>query len=424
MFSLLVAHNSLELVPRGQVFFLEQIMHTRNPGCQTNIFRVSMIMIMGLVIAFTSASDANAQRRKSAIGGKKSDDGAKDTDSSKQPTAGTQPKATNPRPKQPNKKAEKNNEFAPQVVTMDVKREGIQLVATWFPPIIEKDAKKNKKANAPNATEDPEPGKSVAPFILVHDWTRNRNDLLQLALFLQSKGHAVIVPDLRGHGQSVRVLGITKPIDHENFKKSEKVSAIGDIDQCKRFLQEKNNEGILNIDLLNVVAVGDSSHLAISWAIADWSWDPVAGIKQGKDVKSLILFSPTKRFAGSVLKKLAKAPLISGRNSVALPMLIIWGGKSEIAEDCDGFVQLLRKHRPEAAEGQSVAARWQSQNLFDLEAPTPMQGHQLAGNPSAAQIWTFANNFVSQKVMAFKEQCPWQIRGAEAVLKAREAEEE
>jgi len=251
-----------------------------------------------------------------------------------------------------------------------------------------------------------------------------RSDLLQLAFFLQSQGHAVIVPDLRGHGQSIRVAGLTKPIDHTKFKKAEKASAVGDINQCKRFLQEKNNEGLVNIDLLNVVAVGDSSHLAIAWAIADWSWEPAFGIKQGKDVKSLILFSPTKRFAGSSMKNLIKSPLISGRNSAALPMLVVWGGQSDIAEDCDELIESMRKFRPEAAQGESLASRWQKQNLFHFAAKTKMQGYQIAGNPSWSGIWTFANNFVSQKVLAFKEQCPWQIRGADAVIKAREAEEE
>ena len=50
-----------------------------------------------------------------------------------------------------------------------------------------------------------------------------------------------------------------------------------------------------------------------------------------------------------------------------------------------------------------------------------MTGIQLAGSPNAEEIWLFANNFVSQKVVEFSDQFPWQIRGADAVLKAREA---
>lgn len=405
-------------------------MQTLQQYCHPNFSRaITMALIVGLAIVFVSASDAHAQRRKSAIGGKgEATDKKTPVPQGNQPPKANQPTIKQPAANQPNKKTETDEKFAPQVVSMTVKREGIQLVATWFPPIIEEDAKKKKekkKANPADAkAEDPEPGKSVAPFILVHDWTRSRNDLLRLAFFLQSQGHAVIVPDLRGHGESVRVAGMAEPIDHTKFKKAEQASAVGDIDQCKRFLQEKNNEGLVNIDLLNVIAVGDSSHLAIAWAIADWSWEPVGGIKQGKDVKSLVLFSPSSRFAGSSLKKLAKSPLISGRDSPPLPMLVIWGGQSDSAEGCSDFVNLLRKNRPEVGANQSDATRWQTQNLFDLEAPTSMEGYQLAGNPNAGQIWIFANNFVSQKVMKFRKQFSWQVRGADAILKAREAEAE
>ncbi len=383
--------------------------------------RLACMILLISFIVLAPASSVEAQRRKSAFGDDKSKTGDKaKTPNKKSAKPSTQPGAR-PRPDQrKNKEADK---FAPQNISLTVKGEGIQLAATWFPPILEDDKKKRSaNKNEPNK-EDAEPGKSIAPFILVHDWSRSRTDLLMLGKYLQSQGHAVIVPDLRGHGQSLVVTGATKPLDHTKFKKAEKASALGDIDQCKRFLQEKNNEGIVNIDLLNIVAVGDSSHLAIAWALADWTWEPVAGIKQGKDVKSIILFSPTGKFAGSSLRKLVKDPMISGRSTTPLPMLVIWGGQSEAAEGCDSWLKLLRKFRPEAPEGEDLASRWFKQNLFHFQAPTGMKGYELAGNPSAQQIWAFANDFVSQKVVAYKDQFPWQLRGTKEVLKAREQEE-
>ena len=373
-------------------------------------------------IVLTSIGEAQAQRRKSVFGNG-SDSKTESPATQPNKSAPTAPGNPGNSPAQQVRK-KKEDEFAPQVVTMEVKGEGIQLVATWFPPRLEDDKKKKKKKPGnPKASEeeDEEPGKSTSPFILIHDWDRSRNDMLAMASFLQSQGHAVIVPDLRGHGDSIRVRGSDDPIDRSKFKKSEKASSVGDIDQCKRYLQERNNEGLINIDLLNVVAVGDSAHLAIAWALADWSWEPVAGIKQGKDVKSLILFSPSKTFAGSALKKMAKPPMISGKNATPLPMLVVWGGQSEAAKECNAFIKVLRKFRPEAPQQDDMATRWAKQNLFHLEAPTNMTGFQLAGNPNAKQIWTFANDFVSQKVMSFEEQFPWQVRGAEAVLKARQA---
>lgn len=380
----------------------------------SNFRRFFFALALGGIL-LAASNDALAQRRKSAF--------QKDDPTSPSKTADpSQPTQTaNSDPTQPNAQADDENEFAPQDVTLEVKGEGIRLIATWFPPIVEEEPKQKKPADPAAAAEEkePEPWATTVPFILVHDWTRSRKDLIDMATFLQSKGHAVLVPDLRGHGGSLRIKDSDTVLDHRSFKKNDQASAVADIDQCKRFLIEKNNDKLINIDLLNVVAVGDSAHLAIAWAITDWSWDSVAGVKQGKDVKSLILFSPTKTFAGSTLKKLTKLPLISGRNRAPLPMLVVWGADSVSDRTCNDFIKILRKTRPEISDDEDLAERWKNQNLFHYDAPTAMEGFELAGSPQAKQVWSFANDFVSQKVTAFSKQFPWALRGPAAVLKAR-----
>lgn len=394
--------------------------------------------MMFFLILSATAQDSYAQRRKPALGGA-ADTAKNDTNKAgsgtKQGRGNSSPLQPNPRSDANKRTAAQQKESEPITVTMEVKEDGIQLVATWFPPIIEESEKGGLGKPAtptarvlpgmaagdtnakPTAIEkETEPGKEVAPFILVHDWTRSRQDLLMMAKFLQSQGHAVLVPDLRGHGESVNVKNAKVTLDHTKFRKNQIGLAVRDIDQCKRFLQTKNNEGILNIDLLNVVAVGDSAHLAIAWSIADWSWAPAGGVKQGQDVKSLILFSPTEKFAGSSLAKLQRSPLLSGKVGTPLPMLVIWGGQADVAGSCRQFIDDLRKTRPEAPTSDDMATRWQKQNLFEYAAPTNMSGVQLAGMPDARELWVFANNFVSQKVLAYKDQCEWQLRGAEAIL--------
>src|SRR3989304_4268313 len=59
--------------------------------------------------------------------------------------------------------------------------DGLELHATFFPGMD---------------------GKESVPVILLHAWKEDRHDYLSLAGYLQSFGHAVIVPDLRGHGDS------------------------------------------------------------------------------------------------------------------------------------------------------------------------------------------------------------------------------
>ena len=56
-------------------------------------------------------------------------------------------------------------------------------------------------------------GKQTIPVVLLHMWKQSRNDYKDLAPALQAQGYAVIVPDLRGHGESRHLKGVrgTKP---------------------------------------------------------------------------------------------------------------------------------------------------------------------------------------------------------------------
>jgi dipeptidyl aminopeptidase/acylaminoacyl peptidase len=54
-------------------------------------------------------------------------------------------------------------------------------------------------------------GEEAVPVILLHAGGGKGEDLKNVALYLQEKGHAVVVPDLRGHGESTsRIDPVTK----------------------------------------------------------------------------------------------------------------------------------------------------------------------------------------------------------------------
>src|SRR5574340_1050455 len=55
-------------------------------------------------------------------------------------------------------------------------------------------------------------GKDTIPVVLLHMAKGNRNDYAQLATDLQKVGHAVLVPDLRGHGESAARRGAAEPL--------------------------------------------------------------------------------------------------------------------------------------------------------------------------------------------------------------------
>ncbi|MBQ2820165.1 MAG: alpha/beta fold hydrolase [Thermoguttaceae bacterium] len=148
-------------------------------------------------------------------------------------------------------------------------------------------------------------GKKSVPVILLHDWNGERKDVFTLAEELQAVGCAVLVPDLRGHGKSNRVL--VGPEDTEEFEAKKRMTLqdmqaviAADMPALKRFLMQQNNAGNLNIDKLCVGGVGYGGMMAAYFANADWN--PMVKRKKAKssqgDVKGFFIVSPPKNLKG------------------------------------------------------------------------------------------------------------------------------
>jgi pimeloyl-ACP methyl ester carboxylesterase len=175
-------------------------------------------------------------------------------------------------------------------VTLDTK-DGVITIATYYP--------------------GPEQ-KTTVPLILVHDWDGNRTELHSLAMFLQQElQHAVIVPDLRGHGVSLRQRGVDEQINREKMNRAAIESAWLDIEAAKAYLMQRNNEGKLNIEQLGVLGTGFGATLAIKWAVRDWNFTSTPALKNGQDVKALILISPRQSFKGVTANQELKSNWLS-----------------------------------------------------------------------------------------------------------------
>lgn len=151
--------------------------------------------------------------------------------------------------------------------------------------------------------------KESVPVVLLHDYKGNRRDWENLALQLQKEqGFAVIVPDLRGHGDSTN-------------KGTQKLEATGmapqefqlmykiDLERVKTFLMEKHNAGQLNIDKLSVCGCGMGALVGMLWSAQDWSWPILATGKQGQDVKAVAMISPDFAFKSL---SMAEVPAVAG----------------------------------------------------------------------------------------------------------------
>ena len=123
-------------------------------------------------------------------------------------------------------------------------------------------------------------------MILLHGFKgSSRKDFTQeqgLAAFLQEKlGCAVIVPDLRGHGESTKIrigqADRTRPTARSCGRLHIAAMVTQDLRAVKDFLWKKNNEKKLNIDKLVVIGVEEGAALALSYAAYD-----AVGYEQGE----------------------------------------------------------------------------------------------------------------------------------------------
>lgn len=214
----------------------------------------------------------------------------------------------------------------------------------------------------------PAPGEepAVATVILLHDLGGSHETIEPLARALQAGGCSVVVPDLRGHGQSPmakleRAAGdgpqadLLKTADFAAMtvtaggRKRDQSAVRGDVESVRNWIKLKADDDKLDLDKLYLVGSGLGAAVAAGWTVADAAWPPIATGKQGGHVQGLVMVDPalvTKGF--SISKPLAVEPLKSG-----LPIMIIAGGNDR---DAAKVFDLIKRSRPTA---------WFDSRLFD-----------------------------------------------------------
>ena len=224
-------------------------------------------------------------------------------------------------------------------------------------------------------------------MILLHGFEQgasSRKDFIQeqgLAPFLQEKLRcAVIVPDLRGHGESTKIK-VGKQLR----------PAVGrvllptmiwtqDLRAVKDFLWKKNNKSSLNIDKLAVVGVEEGAALALSYVFDDsngYEQEQAAygPLKLGKFVKAAVLVSPPASVVGlqPQVGQLMRAEAVR-----TLPVMIVVGNKNkERYAVAERLYKEFLGGRPPADD-----ARPQSKTVFFFnKIDTSLQGSKLLAEP-------------------------------------------
>jgi len=257
-----------------------------------------------------------------------------------------------------------------------------------------------------------EGGNSPATVILIHDVEGSHETLDTLARSLQGVGHAVVAPDLRGHGGSDfrpnAVRGDTS--DPRQLKKAdlEAIAAAtggrhrgqatfqGEIEAVRNWIKQKSDTGDLSIDRLCVVGCGLGATLASMWTAADWNWPPTTSGPQGQQVRALALISPVWTSKGISMSLPMKSDAIQHK----VPIMVL-AGKSD--RDAIRLFDQLKRYRPNAWFQKRVEqpskngrnpANANEATIFFIETDTSLKGHDLANDPAlnvADKINVFIN---------------------------------
>lgn len=244
-------------------------------------------------------------------------------------------------------------------------------------------------------------GNESVPVLMLHGWKGSRADYHKFAKQLQSDyGHAVLVPDLRGHGESVRLKGDAKspPLTPERLKPDDlRRMAMEDLEAMRRFLKRQNNDGKLNLDKLCVVGSEVGAIFAMHWTAYDWSAPSLARMKQSQFVKGLVLLSPEWSFR----KLQVSEPLRTLGAADKLSVFVLYGRKqAPAAKTAQRIYTDLQKSRPHDEKEADFAKK----SLWKDDTDTTLQGAQMLGQN--LDIEELIAKFIELQVAT--KNSPWQ----------------
>ena len=219
--------------------------------------------------------------------------------------------------------------------------------------------------------------KNTVPVILLHAFKGSRKDFLELAPYLAKQGYAVMVPDLRGHGDSTNKLEVRGgkrrivKLDAAKMRSNDFTrTALQDMGALRRFLVVKNNEGQLNLNKLVILGMELGAAVAADWSVYDWSLPNYPGLKQSRDVKALVLISPKR----SSLSESLNHPVIQS----VLPLFIVVGkDDSKAFSDASRIYDKIQSIRREEFPDLPPKEALEKKTLWFLQAPTKLQSAKL-----------------------------------------------
>lgn len=269
----------------------------------------------------------------------------------------------------------------PEDLTLETK-DGVQLRCTFYPGTA-------KKASV--------------PVIMIHGWEGQRSEFHSLALGLQSQGHTVIVPDLRGHGESTIAKlpgGENADIKLDKFRTPEVKAMILDLDACKKHLIEQNNAGECNIEMLCLVGSEFGSILALNYAAYDWNRQVLPAFKLGQDVRALVLLTPMQSHKGLTIREAMGHPAVRAKLAV---MLVAGKDDSKGAAEAKRMFNSFQTYHPKVED--DADEQRLKQDLFLVTPDTSLSGTELLG--VGLNLPANVARFIELRLVAKQDELVW-----------------
>jgi pimeloyl-ACP methyl ester carboxylesterase len=249
--------------------------------------------------------------------------------------------------------------------------------------------------------------KQTIPIVLLHGLKESGNEYKDLARVLQAQGHAVVVPDLRGHGKSTRLrignreeklaVASMSPQQYARMVTEDMWTIV------KGFLWDKNNAGELNLDKLCIVGSDMGAAVALNFA----DYDAVGyedrrvmygSLKLGQFVKALALISPKWSVSGLTLQRAVRNPQVQ-RN---LALLILVGKQDAKAmKEAKRLYGYFEPFHPEPTGPDHLDKK----TLFFGGLDTRLQGTDLLD--SKFGVSDVLIDFIARRLMKSEESKEW-----------------
>lgn len=252
-------------------------------------------------------------------------------------------------------------------------------------------------------------GRDAAPVILVHDLKGSGRDFTRLARRLQQpqegdthESFAVVTLDLRGHGDSRKQAyrGRERELDAARLSVEDmRAMVLGDMEAVRKFLVTENDAGKLNLNRVSLVGTGLGALVATNFAANDWAAPKLASVKQGQDVKAIVMISPEWKVNGLEMTRALRQPGV--QREVAVMMHYGQEDRDAKRNASRIYSQLDRYHSDatESEAGTFLRDNSTMPSLASLGYKTKLQGGQLL-KQAGPRVDAMIADFLTQQAAA------------------------